>query len=440
MKKKLIILTLLLFLATPITVFAEPSNEEITESQEIEDAEDTETETKEEMEDEIKAIPSSEMKSSDLNTCQITFKAIIPERFGLDCKAELINEDGLAIEIPLYASNDYTERFFVPQGKYTVSKVGVWGDNAGEYPMTYPEKFIINDGDTKLLETTLVNYSEIYEKIKNKVEDVENICVKCAAPLNEQKNCSNPDCEYYVEPVVTISTEKESDFEVIHSGTGTGTMTVTGTPTNEFFLVFRIAESGTLGTSTVEISTDNGVNFASPATIPLSGILESAGSGLNFTFSGDFVKGDTYSIFIPDPAKEIRFSTDLTTDEIELSVPNGYVYDILNDNYIQFVLKIKKGGIASETIFKVSLDGGKTWLPESYIPENREYVISELGLSVLFPGNKYTDNATYRVVTELEQPPNYTLVIIIFSVLFVLILVALLYLKSKQRKESEYKF
>ena len=104
----------------------------------------------------------------------------------------------------------------------------------------------------------------------------------------------------------------ESDIEaeigtIKHTGTGAGSVKVEGKSTNNFDVMVEIMESGNTNKGTLRYSIDGGKSFTEEITIPLSGALDLADTGLTFKFSDvngndtSFVKGDTYKVTTTAP-------------------------------------------------------------------------------------------------------------------------------------------
>lgn len=93
--------------------------------------------------------------------------------------------------------------------------------------------------------------------------------------------------------------------EVEKTGTGSGTVEVSGNAYNAYNVVIRVDEAGGLNAGACSVSTDGGNTFSETQTIPLSGSMEIAGTGLKLTFkdgSGQFAVGDTFRCSVTAPA------------------------------------------------------------------------------------------------------------------------------------------
>jgi hypothetical protein len=77
-------------------------------------------------------------------------------------------------------------------------------------------------------------------------------------------------------------------------GVGAGVVVPSGSPLASYDVLLEITTAGTLGTGAFRYSLDGGATFTVAYTIPAGGTHATTGSGLNFTFAGDFDQGDQY--------------------------------------------------------------------------------------------------------------------------------------------------
>lgn len=77
-------------------------------------------------------------------------------------------------------------------------------------------------------------------------------------------------------------------------GVGAGTVVPSGAPLASYDVLLEVTTTGTLGTGAFRYSLDGGSTFTGPFTIPAGGTHSTVGSGLSFTFAGDFDQGDQY--------------------------------------------------------------------------------------------------------------------------------------------------
>jgi len=91
--------------------------------------------------DDAVVVDSASTAYSEETSSIIAVTAAVPEHFGLAAYAEIISvESGITYELPLYASNGYYQRCYVPAGTYYVGNVAVYGDTTNEYPFDFLER------------------------------------------------------------------------------------------------------------------------------------------------------------------------------------------------------------------------------------------------------------------------------------------------------------
>ena len=96
----------------------------------------------------------------------------MPEYFNLASFVQIMNvETNKTYQIIATYSNTFLARMYVPAGEYVVLRCGIYDDGINEYPMTQPEGFIVEENDNHTIESTLVNYDEIAEEAKRRMEN-----------------------------------------------------------------------------------------------------------------------------------------------------------------------------------------------------------------------------------------------------------------------------
>lgn len=102
-------------------------------------------------------------------------------------------------------------------------------------------------------------------------------------------------------PGLTATNPEPGNSSVTHTGGGSGTVTPSGFPNGNFSIVVRIVTNGGLGVGQAQVSLDGGASYASPLTIPGSGVYQVptlnglSMTGVTVTFAGTFTAGDLYS-------------------------------------------------------------------------------------------------------------------------------------------------
>jgi hypothetical protein len=95
---------------------------------------------------------------------------------------------------------------------------------------------------------------------------------------------------------VSISNPMQDNPVVTHSGVGTGSITASSSgPTGEYNVLIKILQPGGLGVGTFQWSSNSGVSYSAPTTIPGSGNFTIGSTNVSVTFSGTFTEGDLYA-------------------------------------------------------------------------------------------------------------------------------------------------
>lgn len=447
MKKRFVMLMLgLSIMITPMSVCAAPtateqtaaestvsnseetsaaSTETVQETTETQSVEDTIPEPEGDEGNIIQAMTTSQ---SDKTPCQINITAKVPDKFGLSICADVQNTDtGVIYELPLYSDNQYTQRCFVPTGKYTVTNIGVYNDATDTYPFSYPEDFEVKDKDCKDLDTTLTNYDEVAKQIQDKVDKVEG---------NDE---TEPDEESTTPVRENEELTVDTDFEIVHTGTGTGIVGITGSQSQIFSPVIKVTKSGILGTAKMVYSMDNGKTWMPETDIPLIGKVDLSfinekgvqkSSGLTANFNADileqekgFVKGDTYATYVCDPMTELKVdhegssSVDLSVSTIDKS---KHVFDVLYNAGKSIKVTVARDGKLGVAVIQISEDGGKTYADAEYVPKNGQIELKDAGIILTFTSrgdNALTAGDSYTVIPVKKTNTKIYITIGIFVVL-----------------------
>ena len=185
MKRKSLIAAMIItaFSCTLSPVFGAEVSTEIIDTEPITEEISTEVSSEVSTETSTEAEPSTEAEGSDLagdgidevnamqtaksetSPNQINFTLDVPENFGLNGFALVMNkETGIHYNFALYSDIGYTERCFVPDGDYTVTDVAVYEDTIGLYSFAIPEDFTLTKGSVIDLSARLTNYEDIEAK------------------------------------------------------------------------------------------------------------------------------------------------------------------------------------------------------------------------------------------------------------------------------------
>lgn len=335
----------------------------------------------------------------------ISVTAAVPEYFGLAAYAEVISmESGITYALPLYASNGYRQRCYVPAGTYYVGNVAVYGDTTNAYPFDFPTgDFMVGEKDSLEVAVSLADFESVDAQIREKRGEM----AEAAVPV-------------------------ETDFAVMYSGAGNGQVGITGEQDGRYEILVEITESGYLGNGRFTYSLDGGGTWLGEPDfeIPLSGFYELPLTGLTVEFAVSFadaegfMAGDTYSAFIPDPSTRIRcerIGRGAAMAEVLSMDPDTQAFDALEASGMELVVDIRKSGGFGEAVWAVSTDGGKTFGPQEYAGE--ELLFGDAGIRLHFYQEKEGtlfirgDRHTASAVRENSQA-GYGLFIFLAASLF----------------------
>lgn len=283
----------------------------------------------------------------------ISVTVAVPEHFCLAAYAEIISvETGVTYGLPLYASNGYCQRCYVPAGTYYVGNVAVYGDTTNEYPFDFPAgDFMVDEKDSFEITVSMADFESVDAELWEKRGEA-------------------------VETAVSV----ETDFAVMYSGAGNGQVGITGEQNGRYEILVMITESGYLGDGHFIYSLDGGGTWQEETgiEIPLSGFYEIPLTGLTLEFvvsyadADGFMAGDIYSASIPDPSARIRCEKKgrgAAMAEVLSTNPDIQAFNALEASGMEFVIDIQKSGGFGEAIWAVSTDGGKTFGPQEYAEE-----------------------------------------------------------------------
>lgn len=502
MRKRLLILIMGISLLAPmnLTAYAKENNQELVEvaAEEASEAtEETASETTEaaakEVEtpaeetvtierepdgtggvdgDEQSVIEAMTTKQSEETPCQINFVGILPDMFGLNCYAQIMNDEtGLIYNIPMYATNNYSQRLYVPEGTYTITEIKVFNDNTNTYPMlvssnTKPDvtnkyAIVVSGTETCDVQVTLKDYDNINTEIQTKIAKMNGLYAE-------------PEPEIYdpnAEAEETKDIAVKSTWPIKHGGTGAGLVGVEaiygeGTQTAQYDISIVITKSGNLGEATFKYTLDDGLTYSEDIGIPLSGTYEVPGTGLAFNFNVStleeklFVEKDYYSCSVPDPATSVVYRQP-STSTFQMTVtptnPEYALFNILEDNNYHIIIKITKAGkfdtkdlindYSVLPVYQLSLDGGLTYTNEDYFPQDCTIPLEEQGLTITFEGEKGHTNVSMSAGSVFECYPVRNQETDLTPILFVLAISAAAALffyiavkKSKIPQKNVYRF
>lgn len=350
-------------------------------------------------------VDSASTAYSQETSSIISVTAAVPEHFVLAAYAEIISvESGVTYGLPLYASNGYCQRCYVPAGTYYVGNVAVYGDTTNEYPFDFPAgDFMVDEKDSFEITVSLADFKSVDAELREKHGEA----VEAAVPV-------------------------ETDFAVMYSGAGNGQVGITGEQNGRYEILVMITESGYLGDGHFTYSLDGGETWQGETDleIPLSGFYEIPLTGLtaefavSYTDADGFMAGDVYSASIPDPSARIwckRTGRGAAMVEVLGMNPDIQTFDALEASGMEFVIDVQKSGGFGEAIWAVSIDGGKTFSPQEYAGE--ELLFEDAGVLLHFfqekDGTLFVRGDRYMVSAVRESNhAGYGLFVFLAATLF----------------------
>lgn len=409
-------------------------------------------------------IEAVNTRQSDETPCQISVTAIVPDNFGLSSYLTIMNDEtGQQYNLPIYAANNYSQRCYVPAGTYIVIGSGVYDDYKMQYPFSVTsntkagddlDTFTVDTDTNKTvdIEITLDNYDAIEAKIN------DNLAVSAADSASTAASTET----------VIEDDETKGDFEVTHTGNGTGTVVVTGEQTCEVNCVIKITGSGEPGTAKYICSLDGGNTFSDEVTMGISGIKKINAADITITCDGEFAAGDTYSFWAKDPDKVVTIkasgesqgiSVDLVADDEKI-----YPYDIMVANDMTIIVRVIKGGVfygsvedakfdndpTSRAVIRISIDNGKTWTPEQYIPDDGIVSVTtsdgtDTGLKLIYTNDnnnksaKFVEDDSFTCKTDVTNMDSvYAIIASVVVAVLAACYMAVVILRGKITKNDAY--
>ena len=170
--------------------------------------------------------------------------------------------------------------------------------------------------------------------------------------------------------------------------------TLSGYPALNADVVVRVATAGTIGTATLEISTDGGKTFAEPVPSatqnPISSGEAPTGATLVFPDDATLDEGATCTFTVRCPVGPVVRVGDETSPLPEVSELDSGVLD-----GAELVLRIVKSGGRNEGTFQLSVDGGDTFAAIRTIPVGGLHELADYGVKLTFPEGEFVAGTTY---------------------------------------------
>lgn len=170
--------------------------------------------------------------------------------------------------------------------------------------------------------------------------------------------------------------------------------TVSGVAARNADIVVRVASPGTVGTATLEISTDGGKTFGDPQASAEQVVVGTGddATGATLVFPADAVleAGAKFAVTVRCSVGPVERVGDAESPLVTVAADSGGVLA-----GAELVIRIVKGGDLNEGTYQLSTDGGDNFERVRTIPVDGTVELSGIGVTVTFPAGAYTAGTTY---------------------------------------------
>ena len=186
-------------------------------------------------------------------------------------------------------------------------------------------------------------------------------------------------CGYITDAVVTGGKVKPS---------------VSGVAAKNADIVVRVASPGTVGTATLEISTDGGKTFGDPQASAEQVVVGTGddATGATLVFPADAVleAGAKFAVTVRCSVGPVERVGDAESPLVTVAADSGGV-----QAGAELVIRLVKGGGRNTGTYQLSTDGGDNFERVRTIPVDGTVALAGFGVSVTFPDGTYTAGTTY---------------------------------------------
>lgn len=167
---------------------------------------------------------------------------------------------------------------------------------------------------------------------------------------------------------------------IAHSGSGNGTIILGGVPWGHYHVVVEILTTGGPTVATYRVSIDNGSNWvvASATATETAASIPTTGMTIKFVTGGtpDFVDGDTYTTETVAGTIGTVVRTGTGLGHVVLAGTPRNAYDVH--------VEITTSGTTTTAVYKLSIDGGATWLLTGQTASGTPADIPGTGVTIAF--------------------------------------------------------
>lgn len=176
---------------------------------------------------------------------------------------------------------------------------------------------------------------------------------------------------------------------------------ILGSPQANTDIVMEVESEGQIGTATVKLSFDGGKNFgsamASSKTIMLKSDDVQTGATLVFDDeTANLTQGTRYEVTVRTAISDVskigsEASPDITVEgDVKASA--------------ELMLVIEKAGGRNEATYKLSVDGGDTYMKTRTVPLDGVYQLLDYGVTLNFPEGEYEGGTVYSCSLLAPEP------------------------------------
>lgn len=413
------------------------------EDMELTEDEEEQPESTELEESELSYDPSEVITTTthdEVNTVQLSLHCKMPEYFTLGVRMRVFNNNtGDTYEIVATNANNYYGKLYVPAGEYTIASVIVDEDITNEYPMEYPDDFVVEDDTNHSMETTLTNFDEIQKEAYARMglDENGNEIVEVAEVVEEPTE----------EEEITTASNILPWRVVNHTGEGSGEVKITGTSNGAYDVIVEITASGKGKEAEFHYSTDGGEHWSDVAVVNTAVEMETAdsesiGLSLNFNMYDDYTAGDQYTFTSTYEYKAKSENAVNGNGEVRF-VSDGVV---IGDKFEISAEITKTGGIGTaEFRYTINGDQSENILIPLQGPEGYSiYTISDTNISIHFyvadDGKFVVGDAWSCEFKGEKEEKDYTIYMIAGAVLVIaIIFMVYAFFNGKKDKLSDYR-
>lgn len=176
---------------------------------------------------------------------------------------------------------------------------------------------------------------------------------------------------------------------------------VLGSPQKNADIVMEVETEGQIGTATVKLSFDGGKKFGSPVASSKSILLKSdeIQTGATLVFDDEtamLTQGTRYEVTVHTAISDVSKTGGESSPDITLEGEPKAAAELM--------LVIEKSGTRNGATYKLSVDGGDTFMKPRTVPLDGIYSLSDYGVTLNFPEGSYEGGTVYQCSLLAPEP------------------------------------